>query len=102
MADHDGVSRTFKTAWFAKAARGSAHCRPGVVRRDRASAEGVYAYLFAKKDRDNITDIELSGFRELADLYNQKTNVEIEQELKAGKLLEICNGHEFEIQERRF
>lgn len=32
----------------------------------------VYAYLFAKKDRDNIDDNELDGFRKLADLVRAK------------------------------
>jgi hypothetical protein len=50
----------------------------------------VYAYLFAKKDRANIDDDELRAFRKLADLYSGKTDVEIEKELKAKELVEIC------------
>ena len=50
----------------------------------------VYAYLFAKKDRANIEDDELRAFRKLADLYSGKTDVEIEKELKAKELVEIC------------
>ena len=50
----------------------------------------VYAYLFAKKDRANIEDDELRAFRKLADLYAGKTDVEIETELKAKELVEIC------------
>ena len=50
----------------------------------------VYAYLFAKKDRANIEDDELRAFRKLADLYSGKTDVEIEKELKAEELVEIC------------
>jgi len=57
----------------------------------------VYAYLFAKKDRDNIDDDELTGFRDLADLYAAKTDVEIALELAAKELVEIC--HDDEIQE---
>lgn len=41
----------------------------------------VYAYLFAKKDRANIDDDELRAFRKLADLYAEKTDVEIDREL---------------------
>jgi hypothetical protein len=51
----------------------------------------VYAYLFAKKDRDNITSAELSAFRDLAKLYERKTDREIELELKAKELTEICH-----------
>lgn len=51
----------------------------------------VYTYLFAKKDRDNIDEKELKAFRELADLYEKKTEKEIEKELKSKVLLEICD-----------
>jgi hypothetical protein len=50
----------------------------------------VYAYLFAKKDRANIDEDELKAFCKLADLYARKTDVEIEKELKAKELVEIC------------
>ena len=50
----------------------------------------AYAYLFAKKDRPNIDDDELRAFRKLADLYARKTDAEIETELKAKELVEIC------------
>lgn len=51
----------------------------------------VYTYLFAKKDRENIEDDELKAFRKLADLYKNKTDVEIDKELMSKELLEICN-----------
>ena len=51
----------------------------------------VYAYLFAKKDRANIDDPELKAFRQLAELYDRKTDDEIERELTAKELVEICN-----------
>ena len=54
----------------------------------------VYAYLFAKKDRANIDEDELKAFRKLADLYGAKTDVEIEKELNAKELVEICNDRE--------
>lgn len=57
----------------------------------------VYTYLFAKKDRENITDAELTGFRGLADLYDRKTDAEIELELEAKELTEICHAREAEI-----
>ncbi len=33
-------------------------------------------------------------FRKLADLYGAKTDAEIEKELKAKELVEICNGRD--------
>jgi hypothetical protein len=57
----------------------------------------IYAYLFAKKDRANIDDDELRAFRDLADLYSKKTDGEIDIELKASALTEICHGIEAEV-----
>jgi hypothetical protein len=54
----------------------------------------VYAYLFAKKDRDNISSVELDAFRELADVYARKTDAEVELDLKAKELTEICHAPE--------
>ena len=54
----------------------------------------VYAYFFAKKDRANIDEDELRAFRKLADLYSGKTDVEIEKELKARELVDICNDRD--------
>ncbi|MDX1985779.1 MAG: type II toxin-antitoxin system RelE/ParE family toxin [Candidatus Obscuribacter sp.] len=54
----------------------------------------VYAYLFAKKDRENIDQKELDAFRELADLYETKTDRKIEKELGIKVLVEICHGEE--------
>lgn len=51
----------------------------------------VYAFLFAKKDRDNIDPDELDAFRKLADLYQSKSVTDIQKELKARVLTEICN-----------
>lgn len=113
--------RTFKTAWFAKAARkariadaelckaiaqvmmGQADDLGGGVYKKRlgenryrsiivarGGAFWVYAYLFAKQDQANIEDYELKAFRRLAGLYAAKTVDEIEVELKAGELVEIC------------
>lgn len=57
----------------------------------------VYAYLFAKKDRANIEDDELAAFRELADLYAQKTATDITKELANKVLLEICHANKTEV-----
>ena len=114
--------RTFKTAWFSKAARkariaddelckaieqvrqGQADDLGGGVFKKRLDknrsrsivvAKGrrywVYAYLFAKKDRSNITSEELADFRGLADLYDRKTDAEIASEISSGEIMEICH-----------
>ena len=57
----------------------------------------VYAYLFAKKNRDNISPAELTGFRDLADLYDRKTDAEIEFELVAKELTEIRHAREAQV-----
>jgi hypothetical protein len=59
----------------------------------------VYAYLFAKQDRANIRNDELLGFRDLANLYAQKTDADIKKELELRELLEICHDHKSQIQE---
>ena len=50
----------------------------------------IYVYLFAKKDRENIEEDELKAFRELADLYGDKTDKDVQNELDSGALVEIC------------
>src|ERR1700678_3943663 len=50
----------------------------------------IYAFLFAKKDRENIDQKELADFRDLADLYASKTESDLEKELNGRKLEEIC------------
>ena len=50
----------------------------------------VYAYLFDKQDRANISDDELAAFRKLAAAYARKTVPEVDIELRNGDLLEIC------------
>lgn len=125
MSDAEETTRTFKTAWFAKAARkaritddelceairavmkGQADDLGGGVFKKRLDknrhrsiilAKGqqywVYAYLFAKKDRANIDESELRAFRNLADVYARKTDDEIERELEAQEIVEICNDRE--------
>jgi hypothetical protein len=115
--------RTFKTAWFSKAARkalipdqelceameqvrkGQADDLGGGVFKKRLDknrhrsiivAKGrrywVYAYLFAKKDRDNITSADLVAFRNMADFYASMTDEAIAIALDEKDLMEICNG----------
>ena len=59
----------------------------------------VYVYLFAKKDKANISRSELAEFRALADLYARKTDSDIEKELELGEISEICNENKTQIQE---
>lgn len=54
----------------------------------------VLAYLFAKKDRTNITDAELKAFRELAKGYEQVTADKVAVLLSEKELVEICHGDE--------
>ncbi len=120
--------RTFKTEWFAKAAReveisdadlckAIAQVRLGQCddlgggvfkkcldknrHRSIIIAKGgkywVYTFLFAKKDLENIDQKELANFRDLADLYANKTEADIEKELNGKKLEEICNGENKKI-----
>lgn len=52
----------------------------------------IYEYLFAKKDRDNIDDAELDGFRRLAKVYARLTEAQVQQLVKDKDFLEICNA----------
>lgn len=56
----------------------------------KGRARWIYAYLFAKKDRENITPDELVEFRKLAKIYANATEVEIRQLLANQALSEIC------------
>lgn len=51
----------------------------------------IYTYIFAKKDRDNIDDDELDGFRKLAKIYENKSVSDIAKEIAARQLVEICH-----------
>jgi hypothetical protein len=52
----------------------------------------VFAYLFAKKDRANISETELRAFRETAKLYESFTEQKVDQLLQDDELKEICHG----------
>ncbi len=122
MTAAEETARTFKTAWFAKAAgkariddaelcRAIAEVRKGQAedlgggvfkkRLDknrsrsiilaRGRAHWVYEYLFAKKDRDNIDDQELTAFRKLARIYEGLDNQQLDRLLKDGDFTEICH-----------
>ena len=51
----------------------------------------VYEYLFAKKDRDNIEDDELTAFRLLAKAYAGLTDVQIAALVSGKDIVEICH-----------
>ena len=116
--------RSFKTAWFSKAARkahiadaelceaihqvmqGQADDLGGGVFKKRlndnmhrsiilakAGRYWVYAYLFAKKDRENIDADELLGFRALAKGYAGLTDGQLAQLLRDKDLMEICHDY---------
>lgn len=50
----------------------------------------IYAYLFAKKDRQNIEPHELGEFRKLAKIYAAATEPEFKKLLADKALTEIC------------
>jgi hypothetical protein len=51
----------------------------------------IYAYLFAKKDRDNIDDKELAAFRKLSSAYATLTTAQLTRLCANGDLMEICH-----------
>lgn len=58
----------------------------------------VYEYLFAKKDRSNIEDDELSAFRLLAKSYAGLSEKQLGALLAAGSFVEICHADQTKIQ----
>lgn len=59
----------------------------------KAGHHWIYAYLYAKKDRDNIAPDELAGFKRLAKDYSSAGDVKIAALLKQEELLEICHDN---------
>jgi hypothetical protein len=56
----------------------------------KAGRHWMYEYLFAKKDRANIEDNELVGFRRLAKIYAGLSDTQIAQLIEDGDIMEIC------------
>lgn len=50
----------------------------------------VYEYVFAKKDRDNIADDELAGFRKLAKAYALISSQQVNRLIENHAWTEIC------------
>jgi hypothetical protein len=57
----------------------------------------VYAYLFAKKDRANIDDDELAGFRTLAKNYEGLTDQQLMLLIEDGDFVEICHDDKAQV-----
>ena len=57
----------------------------------KAGKHWIYAYLYAKKDRENITPDELLGFKKLAKDYASAEEDKIAALLRDKDLLEICH-----------
>lgn len=53
----------------------------------------VYEFVFAKKDRDNISSDELAQFKLLAKSYAALSNKEVQQLMDDHYFLEICHDH---------
>jgi hypothetical protein len=116
------MPRTFKTAWFSKAARkalvgdaelcaairevelGQADDLGGGVFKKRIDKNRqraiilarlgsfwVFEYIFAKKDRANISSVELMDFRLLVKGYAALTDRQLAKLIADGDLEEICN-----------
>lgn len=58
----------------------------------------MYEYLFAKKDRDNIEENELSAFRALAKGYAVLSEEQITRLIQNQQLKEICDDDKTQIQ----
>ena len=57
----------------------------------KAGRHWIYAYLYAKKDRENITPDELVAFKRLAKDYGNASEAQIAALLKDEDLLEISH-----------
>jgi hypothetical protein len=60
----------------------------------RAGHHWVYEYLFAKQDRANIADDELTEFRKLVKIYTGLTAHRVGQLIRERSWMEICDGNE--------
>lgn len=51
----------------------------------------IFVYLFQKKDRENIEEDELAGFKKLAKAYEQLTAALLRRAIASRELTEICH-----------
>ncbi len=63
----------------------------------KSGARSVFAYGFAKNQRDNISPAELAAFKKLADKYLNLDDAFIDRLLAEGKLTEIEDDAETEF-----
>ena len=59
----------------------------------KAGRHWIYAYLYAKKDRENIAPDELAAFKKLAKDYGSASDARIAALLNDEELLEICHDN---------
>ena len=59
----------------------------------KAGQHWIYAYLYAKKDRENIAPDELVAFKKLAKDYSETGVAKIATLLKDNELQEICHDN---------
>lgn len=52
----------------------------------------VFEFLFAKSDRANISDEELTAFRKLARVYAALDESQVTELIASGQFVEICNA----------
>lgn len=57
----------------------------------------IYEYLFAKKDRANIEDVELEDFRILAKSYAGLSEEQVARLLADKDLMEICHDEQKQV-----
>ena len=57
----------------------------------KAGRYWIHAYLYAKKERENITPGELAAFKKLAKDYGSASDAKIATLLNDEELLEICH-----------
>jgi hypothetical protein len=63
----------------------------------RAGSFWLYEYLFAKKDRANISQSDLINYRVLAKAYSGLTSGQFTRLLEDGDIEEICNDQAFGV-----
>ena len=57
----------------------------------KAGRHWIYAFLYAKKDRENIAADELAAFKKLAKDYSSASDAKIATLINDEELLEICH-----------
>jgi hypothetical protein len=63
------------------------------------SGRSVFLFGFAKNERKNISNAELTTLREIAGSFLNATDEKITQALKDGTLIEVLHGNEDEKDE---